>query len=418
MTEQLLQFIWQFQYFNKSTLQNCQQETVQVIHQGTKNIHQGPDFTDAKIKIGNTIWAGSVELHLKTSDWEKHKHNNDKNYKNVILHVVYNNDKSINQIPILELQDKISYSLINRYTAMMQVQHFIACEKIITEVREITITGWKHRLLAERLLRKSDLINNYQKKNKQHWEESFWWLLAKNFGTKVNSEAFEAVAQSIPINILAKHKNSLQQIEALLLGQAGLLNENFTDHYPVMLQKEYHFLKTKYQLQPTTMPVYFLRMRPGNFPTIRLAQLAALIQNSVHLFSKIIEEPALQVVKKWFLVDANDYWHYHYKLDDESVFKPKTIGTAMIHNIIINTAIPMLFAYGTISQNQQLKDKAIQWANELPAEKNAITNGFAKIGIPNKTALDSQAFIELKTQYCNYKKCLQCSIGNSLLKRS
>lgn len=416
MTEQLLQFIWRFQYFNKDSLRTSGGEATQIIHPGTFNTNQGPDFTNAKIRIGKTLWAGSVELHIRASDWEKHKHTSDKNYNNVILHVVYEDDSKNNALPTIELQNRISHSLLNRYAHLMTSQAFISCENMVSTVPKITIETWKDRLIAERLIRKSEIIFEYLKQNNQHWEESFWWLLAKNFGSKVNAETFEAVAKSISINILAKHKNSLPQIECLLLGQAGLLNERLSDPYPVMLQKEYQFLKSKYNLTESKIPVHFLRMRPGNFPTIRLAQLAALIQKSVHLFSKIIEEGSLKEVNKFFNADANDFWRYHYKLDDASVYKPKPIGASTIENIVINTVAPMVFTYGTAHQIQKLKDRAIQWLSETRAEKNNITKGFEKIGFESNNAFDSQSLIELKNQYCNFKKCLNCAIGNSLLK--
>lgn len=418
MNEQLFQYIWQFQYFNKESLSAMEGEALQIIHPGTLNTNQGPDFMNAKIRIGNTIWAGCVELHLKTSDWEKHGHTDDRNYGNVILHVVYEHDANSGNIPVLELNTRISRSLLQRYNELMNSQLFIPCEKIVSAVPEITIITWKDRLVAERLTRKSEIILRYLEENKNHWEEAFWWLLAKNFGAKVNTEAFEAIAKTISIHILAKHKSRLQQLEALLLGQAGLLDENFSDPYPVMLQKEYRFLKTKYKLPDVKIPVHFLRMRPGNFPTLRLAQLAALIHNSAHLFSKIVEESSLAEIKKWLNADANDFWHYHYKLDDASAFKPKPIGNAMIENIVINTIVPMLFAYGSVHQNQKLKDKALQWLSETKAEKNTITKGFEAIGFTNKNAIDSQSLIELKTKYCDTKRCLQCAIGNALLKRS
>lgn len=418
MTEQLFQFIWQFQYFNKDLLETTDGEAIQIIHPGTCNTNQGPDFISAKIKIGKTLWAGSVELHLKASDWDKHKHTSDENYKNVILHVVYENDKPHDNIPTLDLQTKISRSLLKRYAELMSSQAFIPCQNMISSVPKITVETWKDRLVAERLTRKSEIIFEYLNQNNQHWEESFWWLLAKNFGSKVNADAFEAIAKSIPINILAKHKNNIQQIESLLLGQAGLLNGNFSDAYPVMLQKEYQFLKRKYELNESKIPVHFLRMRPGNFPTIRLAQLAALIQNSVHLFSKIIDEESLQKVKTLFMADANDFWHYHYKPDDTSVYKAKTIGASTIENLIINTVVPVVFAYGSAHQNQKLKDRAVQWLSEIKAEKNSISKGFENLGIEKRNAFDSQSLIELKNQYCNFKKCLNCAIGNALLKRS
>jgi hypothetical protein len=416
MTEQLFQFLWQFQYFNKDSLQTTAGEAVQIIHTGTLNTNQGPDFINAKIKIGNTIWAGTIELHLKTSHWNKHKHDIDHNYKNVILHVVYEHDDENNPIPTLELQTRISHSLMKRYEMLMSSKAFIPCEKMIDTVSAITVSAWKDRLIAERLTRKNEIIFTYLQENNHHWEKSFWWLLAKNVGSKVNGESFENIAKSISLNILAKHKNSIHQMEALLLGQAGLLNEIFTEAYPVMLQKEYHFLKTKYKLQPPKTSVYFLRMRPENFPTIRLAQLAALIHHSVHLFSKIVEEPDVNKIKNWFVVEPNDFWNNHYTFSGASAYKLKRIGASMIENILINTVIPTLFAYGNFHQNQLLKDRALNWLTQIKSEKNNITKGFETIGFENKNAFDSQSLIECKTQYCSLKNCLKCAIGNSLIR--
>ena len=420
MTERLLQFIWQFQYFNKNELTTITGELVQIIFAGQWNTNQGPDFSDAQIKIGNTTWAGTVELHIKTSDWNKHNHQSDSNYENVILHVVWEDDGNRNSIPdvlpVFELKDRISKILLSRYEELMNAESFIPCEKNIHAVRDITWKSWKDRLLVERLLRKANRFEAYLKQNNYHWEETFWWLLAKNFGLKVNTEAFEAVAKSIPINILAKHKGQIHQLEALLLGQAGLLQGDFTDDYPVMLQKEYKFYKKAYSLQPCSSPVFFLRMRPGNFPTIRLAQLAMLVHESAHLFAKIKEAESVKNVKEWFDVTANDYWHYHYRFDDESAFKKKHLGASMIDNIIINTVVPVLFAYGNYQNENKYKEKALRWLEETAAEKNAITKGFQQLKIENKNAFDSQALIELKNEYCNRKRCLECGVGNAVLK--
>jgi hypothetical protein len=280
----------------------------------------------------------------------------------------------------------------------------------------LTWLSWKERLLAERLERKAGLIFNYLQENNTHWEESFWWLLARNFGVKVNVDAFEAVAKSIPLNVLAKHKTQIHQLEGLLLGQANLLQRDFAEDYPKLLKREYEFLKKKYQLQPILIPVHFLRMRPGNFPTVRLAQLAMLIHSSAHLFSKILETESIDEVKNWLNVTANDYWHYHYLLDEPSIFRKKSIGASMVENIIINTVAPALFAYGLYHKDEKYKSKAIQWLEQLPAEKNSIIDGFTKLKIASKTACDSQAVLELKNEYCNKKRCLECSIGNHYLK--
>lgn len=417
MNERLLQFIWQFQYFNKGELQTTAGEAIQIIFPGHSNTNQGPDFLDAKIKLGATTWAGTVELHLKTSDWEKHNHQNDDNYKNVILHIVWEDDGGITHIPILILKNRVSTILLNRYEELMETESFIPCEKSIASVKDITWQSWKDRLLAERLLRKAKIFQSRLTQNKNHWEETFWWLLCRNFGSVINANSFEAIAQSIPITVLAKHKNQIHQVEALLLGQAGLLNNSFTEDYPQLLQREYAFLKEKYKLKPIHHPIHFLRMRPGNFPTIRLAQLAMLVTTSAHLFTKIREIESIKDVSALFDVTANDFWHYHYQLNEPGIYKQKKLGQVMINNILINTAVPALFAYGVYHNEEKYKTKALKWLEETKAETNSITNGFKNLGELNKNAFDSQSFIELKNEYCTKKRCLECAIGNSLLRQ-
>ncbi len=419
MTERLLQYIWQFQYFNTKDLLTDEEEILRVIHPGTCNTNQGPDFTDAKIKIGATTWAGSIELHINSSEWKNHKHSSDKNYKNVILHVVWQQDADLNlPFSTLILQDKVSKILLNKYDELMNADSFIPCEKNIHLVHEITWQSWKESLLVERVQTKTFSIFEYLKKNNNHWEETLWWLLAGNFGIKLNSIAFEKIARSIPVYILAKHKDQIHQTEALLLGQAGLLDGNFTGDYPKLLQREYRFLKSKYKLQQIQDSVFFLRMRPSNFPTVRLAQLAMLVHKSLHLFSKIKDSTDIKTVKDLLQVTANDYWHYHYVFDETSAYKKKTLGRQMIENLLINTVIPLLFAYGHHHNKNKYKDKALAWMELIRAENNNITNGFAHLQVINNTAFDSQALIQLKNEYCIKKRCLDCSIGNSLLKRT
>ncbi|MEO6611329.1 MAG: DUF2851 family protein [Chitinophagaceae bacterium] len=416
MTEKLLHFIWQFQYLNRTELCTKEGEPVEIGFQGHYNSNQGPDFSDAKIRIGKTTWAGTVELHIKTSDWAKHHHQEDKNYRNVILHVVWEDDGWQNDIPVLELQGRVSGILLQRYEELMYAGSFIPCEKTVQLVPELTWKSWKDRLLIERLLRKARLAENYLQENNHHWEETFWWLLARNFGMRINADAFEAIARSLPLGILGKHKSHIHQLEALLMGQAGLLEREFKEAYPQRLQEEYKFYKNKYSLQPGSNPVFFLRMRPGNFPTIRLAQLAVFLQHSDHLFMKIKETDSLKNVKTWLDITASDYWHYHYCFDEETAFKEKKLGESMITNIIINTLAPLLFTYGRYHNENHYKEKAVDWLEGTAAESNSITNRFQQLGIINKTAVDSQALIELKNEYCNKKRCLECGIGNSILK--
>ena len=417
MTEQLLQFVWQFQYFNKSDLFTSNGEALQIINCGTHNSNQGPDFLNAKIKIADTIFAGSIEIHINASEWNTHKHSADENYKNVILHVVWQEDKNLQlSFPSLELYSRVSNIMLEKYETLMNTRQFIPCEKHINQISELSFTAWKERLLIERLQEKATYVQQKLEKNNHHWEEVFWQLLAKNFGIKINSDAFENIATSVPLNILGKHKNQLHQLEAMLMGQAGLLTQNFTDDYAVMLKKEYLFLKMKYSLADIYIPVYFLRMRPANFPTIRLSQLAMLVHKSHHLFSKIKEAETIKQVESLFDVQANDYWHYHYTFEEENTFKKKSLGKQMIQNIIVNTVLPVLYAYGWYNNAEAYKDKALLWASQLLPEKNNITEGFKALGVSNKSAYDSQALIQLKNNYCNKKRCLQCAVGNSILK--
>lgn len=418
MTERLLQFIWQFGYFNNTNLTTADGEKLSILFAGDLNTNGGPDFSAAKIRIGETMFFGTIELHLKTSDWERHGHEGDRQYGNVILHVVYRHDKPLpHAVPVLELEPRISSLLLDRYEGLMQTESFIPCDASAATVPELVWTAWKERLLAERLTRKAVFILDLLAQSNQHWEETFWWLLARNFGMKVNSDAFEAVARSLPITLLAKHKHSIHQVEALLFGQAGLLQTAFEDDYPRMLQREYSYLKKKLSLQPVAVPLQFLRMRPGNFPTIRLSQLAALVQQSSHLFSRVLEAEELSEVSVLFEVAANDFWHYHYTFHLTSPYKPKILGADSIQNILINTIAPVLFAYGMHHGQEIYKEKALHWLTTLPAEKNTITKGFSLIGLRTKTAFDSQALIELKNEYCSRQLCLQCAVGNSLLKR-
>ena len=418
MNERLLQYIWQFQYFNFTDLKTQQGETLSILHAGLHNKNQGPDFLDAKIKINETIWAGNIELHVFSSDWKNHKHDDDSNYKNIILHVVWKDDVKLDMpFPVLELQSRVSKLLLEKYNNLVQSATAIPCASQIKSVDDFIWSSWKQRLLIERLLEKSQHVFYHLAATNNHWEEVFWRMLAKNFGIKVNAEAFEKIAVSLPVSILAKHKNQIQQLEALLLGQANVLTGSFKDDYCVMLQKEYFFLQKKYKLQPIDTPLHYLRMRPSNFPTVRLAQLAMLIHHSSHLFSKIIGSSSLKEIKQLLDVTANDYWHYHYLPDELSSLKKKKLGEQMVNNLLINTVVVVLFSYGHYLNEDKYKDRALAWLEEIAAEKNNVTKVFSNTGLAIKSAFDSQSLIQLKNKYCNYKRCLECSVGNNILKR-
>lgn len=418
MTEKLFQFIWQFQYINRKGLQTTNGEIIEILFPGYPNTNQGPDFSDARIKINGTLLAGSVELHLKTSEWKRHGHDGDANYNNVILHVVFHHDQLFTRdIPILELSGRISRLMLEKYEMLMDRELFIPCGKAVLHIPALALHSWKERLLAERLIRKSENILQMLARVSFHWEEVFWQLIARNFGLKVNAEAFEAAAATLPVALLARHKQQIHHLEALLMGQAGLLAEELDDPYYTLLRREYAFLKKKYSLQPSAIPVHFHRLRPVNFPTIRLAQLAALLQGAHHLFSRFLEATHVREIRSLLQVQANDYWHYHYRFGQEASYLPKKLGQAMAENIVINTVAPVVFAYGLHHQREDYKVKAIRWLEETAAESNSMIQEFERLGLEIRSAFDSQALLELKNEYCNYRRCLSCAVGNALLKK-
>lgn len=421
MKEQLLQFIWQFQYFNNKALVTEAGETLQILHQGIKNNNQGADFLQASIKINNITLVGNIEIHINSSHWILHKHTHDNNFKNIILHVVWQNDKQIfdtNKIalPTLVLKNIVPKTLLVRYQDLMNESPTLPCKNYLPLLTNLGWAAWKESLVIERFINKSNLILELFKKNNNNWEETFWQILAYNFGLKVNADIFIQIAQKTPINILSKNKNNIQSLEALLLGQSNLLNNDFSCEYAIKLQKEFQYLKKKYALKQVIGTVKFLRMRPANFPTIRLAQLAMLICNSSHLFSKLKEIDTIKNIKQLFETSCSDYWNNHFTLTDSSKdFENKKIGNQMVENIVINTIIPTLFAYGNYLNEEDYKLKAINWLHELKPEKNKITNQWVLYKIENKNAFDSQALLQLTKNYCIQKKCLQCAVGNKIL---
>lgn len=421
MNERLLQFIWQFQYFNKQELRTSAGEQVRVLKPGTWNHHQGPDFSAAIIRIGTTTWAGNVEIHILSSDWYKHQHTGDKHYGNIILHVVWEEDVPVyadnnSLIPCLVLHHLVPKYLLERYAQVMENGNAVPCQRFLPALSPLAWTAWKERLAAERLEKKAAHVLSLYAQTTGHWEEVFWQMLAANFGIQVNSSLFISVAQRLPLSLLVKHKQQPLQVEALLMGQANLLEPAFKESYPLLLQKEYAFLQKKYKLTKLTAQPAFLRMRPAGFPTIRMAQLAGLVVNRHHLFSEVKETGGLGSVIDFFRVTAGEYWNTHYRFDEVAAHQPKQLGISMAENILINTVVPVLFAYGLYNSDETAKNKAIQWLYQLPPERNRITRNWQRDGIANYAALDSQALIELTNHYCTQKRCLDCAVGSKILK--
>ncbi|MBV6485508.1 MAG: hypothetical protein KFKLKKLM_02078 [Flavobacteriales bacterium] len=421
-TEDFLHYIWTFKLFNTKDLNTVQNEPITILKSGQHNTDAGPDFFNAQIKIGETTWAGNVEIHINSSDWLKHQHQKDNAYNNVVLHVVYHYDVDIrnatgNHIPTIELKNLIDTKLISNYKQLIGSKNWIACSNQIKQVDQFVLQNWLERLIFERLERKSIEINQTLLLNKNDWEETFYQTLFKYFGLKVNSQPFLLLAKNTPLKIIDKHKNLLS-IEALLFGQAGFLNNDVDDEYYLKLKKEYQFLSAKFNLKPLDASLWkFLRLRPANFPTLRISQLANLVAQEPRFFSKILEINSVQEFQKIFSVTVSSYWNSHYQFGNtQKINTIKRTGKIMTDGLIVNVVVSILFVYASSIQNDELKNKAIRFLEQLNTEKNTIILNFEKLGVKSKNALQSQALIELKTNYCSHKKCLNCSIGNHLLK--
>jgi Protein of unknown function (DUF2851). len=420
MKEEFLQFIWEHRLFNSDHLQTVDGKPVEIFSTGRPNFDSGPDFFNARIKIGETTWAGNIEIHQKSSHWFQHKHDSDEAYSNVILHVVEQLDKPVivnqQELPTLEL--KYQPEIFENFEQLLKSKKWIACEDKLASVDPFILRFWYSSLMIERLQSKTETILEILRQNTNNWNETFYQLLARNFGMKINSLPFELLARSLPLPILAKHKNSLFQIEALLFGNSGLLNEVLLgDDYFLSLRNEYSFLYKKYNLSGVDAHLWkFMRLRPVNFPTVRIAQLASLIHQSSALFSRILEIEDLEVLRELFNITASEYWNTHYqfnKISHEN--KPKHIGDSFFQNLVINTISPLLFVYGEQHLSQAMKDRALNFLEKLSPESNQITDKWSELGIDCRSAFESQALIHLKKQYCENKKCLHCQLGAKII---
>lgn len=419
MQEKLLHYIWQYKLY-QTPLKDTNQQTIQVIHPGYYNRDAGPDFFKAQLKINDTLWVGNVEIHVKTSDWEKHGHQHDEKYQHIILHVVYEHDtglKSINA-PTLVLKDYISEEILYRYEHKFIHQHQIPCSNQLHHIDPLIIDLWLERLFIERIERKNLQWHQLLVDLQHDWLQLTFIRLMHNMGFKINETAMHHLAQTIPVSILQHIRHDLHQTEALLLGQAGLLeNLENRDDYTNELEKTFHFLRRKYDLTPIKSSMWnMLRLRPVNFPAIRLAQMAYLIHHHFELFNSILYEDINSIAKQLNTVKTSSYWDMHYVLGKESVIKKKELGKQSVENIMINTVIPSQLLY---AQEQHLNydpNRYIQYFSTLPAEKNNIILEWGKLGIQAKNSAQSQALIELYNSYCKNKRCLECTIGNKILK--
>ena len=445
MREEFLYYIWENRLTDKD-LKTTEGEAVEVVVTGYPNNDSGPDFLEAKIQIGDKLWAGHVEIHVKSSDWNRHGHQNDKAYKYVILHVVYENDLQVNNIPTLELKGHFDESLFAQYQKLIASKTWIPCEKNISQVPVFTRLSWLDRMAVERLESKSGAVTKILEANQFDWEDALYKLLLRYFGLKVNNEAFETLSNILPFKTLLKHADNLLQLESMLMGCAGFLEDDFTEEYPQLLKREFSIMKTKFNL--LTMPTErwrYMRMRPSNFPTIRLAQMAQLIHKNGPLFSMIKAAKDTAEAKALFDVTASEYWETHWRFNKrlpqcdrlsqcdsptvqgsgavglsyhDSRKTAKHLGDATANILIINAVAPLLFCYGKLHKDESVCESALQFLENTEAEDNATIRHYAQYGITAENAMQTQALLHLYSYFCKCKRCLECRIGNVLLHKT
>ena len=422
MTEAFLQYVWQHQLL-EGELHTTDGAALKVERPGVLNKDAGPDFFDARVRVGETLWVGNVEVHIKSSDWNSHKHSANHAYDNVVLHVVYKNDAALtlqncHSLPTIELCSNIPDVLWNNYEALINPPEPtpIPCMDHLREVSPFYISNYLERLTLERLEQKCDTVRRLLEESHGNWEQCCYWMLAHYFGGKVNSFPFELLAKSTNQNLLARWRDNPTRIESLLMGQAGFLEGSFEDEYPRLLQADYEALRQGAGLTPIAGYLWkFFRLRPNGFPTIRVSQFAQLICRSQNLFSRLLDTTDVAELQKIFNVQASEYWNTHYQFDHATKKSTKSVGGAFVDLLIINAWVPLLFEYGNQHGMQQYKDQAVDLLQQLKPETNTIIRQWEAVGIKADNAARSQALLQLYNEHCNNHDCLHCQIGYKII---
>jgi len=423
MKENFLHYLWQYQLFTKKQLLTTLGDPIEIQKVGQSNSNSGPDFTEAILYIGTQLWAGSVEIHLKSSDWYVHHHENDKAYDNVILHVVWEDDMPVYRsnntaISTLELKGLVPKHIWLNYQHLFQKDNrWIACEKMIDQVDSFTWNNWLERLYIERLSKKTIDVDQLLVQSVNDWEAVLFQLVFRNFGLKVNGESFRDIAASLDFSMVRKERVDVLRLEALFMGQAGLLNDQVDDPFYQELQKIYSYQQHKYQLTPVLNKARFFRLRPSNFPTIRLAQLAYLFSKQKNLFQQLIELSDVKAIYKLLQFETSAYWETHYVFGKESRKSKKKSTVSFLDLLLINTSIPIRFAYQKYTGKLDV-EVLFKLIRQIKPENNTIVNKYVDLGIKVHSAMDSQALLRLKNTYCEKQSCLNCAVGLEILNRT
>lgn len=422
MRENILYFIWQQQYFSFSDAKTITGESIQVIHPGFHNINSGPDFEQAKIRIGEVEWNGDVEIHVGSLDWTSHGHQHDKAYNKVILHVVWEHNGEVfrndgTALPTLELKNLVDKGLLNRVRALIESIDAIPCSTQINKVSHITILETVHRALIKRLERKAQIVLQELFMSHGDWSETAYRLLMRQMGMKVNGEAFFELAEALPYHLIRKHKHNLIHLEALLFGVSGLLVAPKEDGYLAQLKKEFDFLSHKYGLKKQLSPEQwkFMRLRPANFPTLRIAQMASILSNPADIFEMLTEFADTKELTLHLKIKTSEYWQTHYRFKVEANRNVPSLGKTSEELILLNVVAPLLAAYSIHLADNKYMEKAVSIMEGLKPENNRIIKQWSQLGISPASGAESQGLIELYNEHCQQKACLSCSIGFKIL---
>lgn len=422
--EKLMQYVWKHRLWRSEDMVTNTGKKVRVVDPGLLNTDAGPDFFNAKIEIDGHMWVGNVEMHYRATDWKRHRHDSDKAYDSVILHVVAKDDAPVRRtngelIPQLVLE--VSPQFNADYASLVGATIEVPCATKIKQVPHLTIVEWVEGLAFERLHGKVERIHQLLDSFNGSWEDVCYVTLARNFGFGINNDAFERLARRTPLRLLGKHSDSVLQIEALLFGQAGMLDAQKPgmDSYYNQLCTEYAFLSNKFQLTPMEKESWKLfRIRPQNFPYRRIAMLAQFIEGGFRMMNRILEAEGEKEMRSLFEVELSGYWSKHYTFGKPNERATATLSRSSIDIILINTVAPLLYAYGELTGNYEMTDKAIKLLEDLRAESNSIVSHFVAYGIDCPDALTSQALVQLKREYCDARKCIYCKIGHHLLSKA
>jgi len=424
MKEEFLHYLWKYSLYDPEKLYDGSGNKIRIIRTGEYNRDSGPDFFNARISVDGTVWAGNIEIHTKSSHFDAHGHQNDPAFDNVVLHIVAEYDKKVFNTKgeeILTAEISFAQELYERYISLVNNPYIIACQDEIKETDTFLMRHWLNSLVIERLEKKAESINKIFAETGNDWEETFYRLLTRYFGFRINTEPFEMLASALPFRIIRKHADNLFQIEALLFGTAGMLEEGLfkdalSDEYYMSLIREYRILSAKYSLKPIHGWLWkFSRLRPANFPTVRISQLASMLSLTGGLFSRVLEAIDIMQLKEVFEVTASRYWDDHFIFGKKSSIGVKNTGSQAVCIFLINAVIPVIFVYGKSRGNNNICERALSFLEELPSERNSILDEWRESGIEAESAFFSQALIELRNEYCKKRRCLECRIGSKLV---